>query len=109
DDLEAGRRTERHPQRHRPIEVHDGGWYQLGERVIERHDTGPVGLFRRAGSRVTGGNRGLERVRAVPAAGRLGALQRRQTAADEEVVPPSAVLIEQQDRLARWADTRPRA
>src|SRR5207245_6640392 len=70
---------------------------------------GPIRFFRRAGAGMAGGDRGLKRVRAVSAAGRLGALQRRETTADEQVIPPPAVLIEQQDRLPRRADPRGRA
>ena len=39
----------------------------------------------------------------------LGALERRQAAADQQLVPARAVLVEQQDRLARRADARARA
>ena len=62
-----------------------------------------------ARSRVAGGDRGLQRVRAERAAELLGALERGETATDEELIPARAVLIEEQDRLSRRADARPRA
>jgi hypothetical protein len=45
--------------------------------------------------RVTGGNRCLQRVRATGTAELLGALQRRQTALNQELIPAAAILIEQ--------------
>ena len=57
----------------------------------------------RARPRVAGGDRGLQRVGAERAAERLGAVQRRQAAADQQPVPAAAVLVEQQHRLARRA------
>ena len=59
-----------------------------------------------ARARVARGDRGLQRVRAARAAQRLGALERGQAAADQQLVPARAILIEQQDRLARRADAR---
>ena len=67
----------------------------------------PVRLRRRARSRVTGGDGGLERVRAMRAAELLGTLQRRETTTDEELIPERAVLIEEQDGLSRRANSRP--
>ena len=60
----------------------------------------------RARAGVAGGDRGLQRVGAAGAAERLGALERGEAAADEQLIPARAVLIEQQDRLARRADAR---
>ena len=62
-----------------------------------------------ARARVARGDRGLQRVRAARAAERLGALERREPAPDQQLVPARAVLIEQQDRLAVAADARARA
>ena len=59
------------------------------------------------GPRVAGGDRGLQGVRARRPPERLGALERREAAADQQLIPARAVLIEQQDRLARRADARP--
>jgi uncharacterized protein (DUF2384 family) len=59
---------------------------------------------------VAGGNRGLERVGpqllSLVLGTRLGTLQRRKAAADEQLVPARSVLVEQQDRLARGAGPR---
>ena len=58
---------------------------------------------------MTGGDRGLQRVRPESTAGLLGPLERRETAADEDVIPARSVLVEQEDRLSRRADARPGA
>ena len=49
---------------------------------------------------MAGGDRGLQRVRAVLAAELFRARQRGQAPADQQLVPPRAVLIQQQHRLA---------
>ena len=53
--------------------------------------------------RVAGGDRGLERVRAEAPGEGLGAVEGREAAPDQQAVPAAAVLVEQQDRLARGA------
>jgi hypothetical protein len=47
-----------------------------------------------------------ERVVARLAPELFSARERGESAADEQLIPPRAVLVEQQDRLARRADTR---
>ena len=64
DELEAGRRAERHRHRDRAVELDDRRRRELGERVVERGDARPVGLLGGARARVAGGDRGLQRVRA---------------------------------------------
>ena len=64
DDLEPGRRAERHRHRDRAVQLDDRRRRQLGQRVVQRGDPRPVGLLGGARSRVAGGDRGLERVRA---------------------------------------------
>jgi hypothetical protein len=56
-------------------------------------------------ARVARRDRGLQRVRPQRSAERFGARQRGEAAADEELVPARAVLVEQQDGLA-LASTR---
>src|SRR5919199_2816162 len=104
DELEARRRSERHGERDRPIQLHDGRRRNLGERIVERQDRCPVRLLRSARPRVTGGDRRLERVRATRTTESLCALKCREPATDQELVPTRAVLIEQQDRLSRRPD-----
>src|SRR2546428_8790771 len=109
DERQPFRRAEGHRHRDRAVQLDDGGGRDVGERIVERRDARPVGLRRGARARVTGGDCGLERVRPEPAAELLGALERGQTAAHEQVIPARAVLIEEQDRLSRRADPRTRA
>src|SRR2546422_4686849 len=59
-DLEPRGRTERHGIRHGAVQLDDGGLRELGERIVQRRDAGPVRLFRSARSRVTGGDGCLE-------------------------------------------------
>ena len=59
--------------------------------------------------RVAGGDRGLQRVGAEAAAEPLGALERGEPAADQQLVPARAVLVEQQHRLAARARARAQA
>src|SRR5437667_4019111 len=96
DELEARCRTECHRDRDRAIQLDDGGGREPGERLVELRDTRPVGLRRRTRSCVTGGDRGLQRVRPLRAAERLGPLERHETTTDEDVIPARPVLIEQQ-------------
>ena len=63
---------------------------------------------RRARPRMAGGDRRLQRVGPERAAELLGALERRQPAADQQAIPARAVLIQQQHRLAVGADARAR-
>src|SRR6266567_1684868 len=109
DERQPLRRTEGHRHRDRAIQLDDGGGRELGERIVERRDARPVRLRRGARSRVAGGDRGLECIGTEPAAELLGALERGQTAAHEQVIPARAVLIGEQDRLSRRADPRERA
>src|SRR5439155_512472 len=108
-ELEARGGTESHRDRHRTIQLHDGGWRELGERIVERRDARPVRLRGGTRSRVAGGDRGLQRVRAERAAELLGPLECGETTMDEDVIPARAVLIEEQDGLSRRADARARA
>src|SRR3954449_11189397 len=87
DELEARCRPEGHGERDRAVELHDGGWCDIGESLVERRDARPVRLLRETRPRVAGGDRSLERVGAERAAELLGTLERRETTADEEVVP----------------------
>src|SRR5215218_5099979 len=52
-------------------------------------------------------NGGLERVGTAGATERLRACQGRETSPNEDMVPASSVLLEQQDRLSRRTDPRP--
>ena len=60
-----------------------------------------AGVARRDGS--------LQRIRTARGAERLGPVERGETAADQELIPASAVLIEQQDGLSRRTGARAQA
>src|SRR6266516_1739541 len=91
DELQARGRAERHRERDRAVQLHDGGWRELGERLVERRDARPVRLLGGPCPPVTGGDRGLQRIRAERAPEGLGPLQRGQTAADEQLVPSATI------------------
>src|ERR1700678_2224648 len=61
-DLKAGGRAECHRDCDRPIQLYYRGRRNPGELGIERSDALPIGVFRNAGSRMTSGDGGLERV-----------------------------------------------
>ena len=86
-----------------------GDGASCGSTLVERDDALPVGLLGRPRPGVAGGDRGLQRVGAGAVAERLGSRQRRETAADQQLIPQRPVLIQEQDRLSRRADARPRA
>src|SRR5437773_5511505 len=106
-DLEACGGSERHAVRDSAIEFYDGGRGELRERIVEGRDAGPVRLLGRRRARVTGGDRRLQCVWAKGTAERLGALQRRETTPDEQVVPARAILIEQQNGRSGRTDSGP--
>src|SRR5262245_43015195 len=101
DEVEAGLRAEGHGDRHRAVQLDDGGRRDPGELGVEPRDAHPVRLRRGQRSGVTGGDRGLERVRPGRAAELPGALERGQAETDEELVPEGTVLVEEQNWLAR--------
>ena len=77
------------------------------ERVVERGDARPVGVRRRSRARAWQAAIAACSAygpRAPPSAS--ARVERREPAADQQLIPARAVLIEQQDRLARRADAR---
>src|SRR5207253_3262772 len=109
DEFKACAGTECHAHSNRAIQLHNRGWRELGERIVQRCDTWPVRFFWSPRSCMTRGDCGLERVWTSCSAELFCALERGETASDQELIPVRAVLIEQQDGLSRWAHTRPRA
>src|SRR5215510_10588992 len=77
-ELEARRRAECHPNRNRPI--------QLDNRRLHH-------------ARVTRRDLGLKRIRTKHATDLPRTLERGEPAANEQLVPPSTILIEQQNRF----------
>src|SRR5579885_1736561 len=94
-NLEPRRGSERHSDRYCPVEFDDRRGRDFGERVVERGNALPISLPGSRRPRVAGRDRGLQRVRAQRTAKALGALQRTQTAMNQELIPPRTILIEQ--------------
>jgi hypothetical protein len=79
------------------VQFHNGRLRELRELIVERNDAHPVCVSRRNRLRVTGGDRGLHRVRATSASKLLGPRERGNATTDEELIPLGAVLIEEQE------------
>jgi hypothetical protein len=77
-----------------------GGGADLSRAVVERGDADPVGVLGSAGSRMAGGDRGLQGVRPGGPAKLVNAVEGCESAADEEVVPAGAVLVHEEHGLA---------
>src|SRR5262249_24276024 len=99
DDFEACCRAERHPDCDTAVQLHYRRWCALCKRRVERGDVLPVGFFRRVRSCVTCRDRCLQRVPTVLPAEPLGALERSETTANEQLIPTPAILIEQENGL----------
>ena len=103
------------PERHRRratarLSSTTGDGATLRERGVERGDARPVGVARRVRARAWQAAIAACSAygpRAPPSAS--ARVERGQAAADQQLVPARAVLVEQQDRLARRADARARA
>ena len=105
-DVEAGLRAVRHPEGDGAIQLNHWRRRQRGQRHVERGNPIPVGLVRGARARMAGGNRGLKRVHSLRATQAFRALERDQPAADEKTIPLRAILIEEQNWLARGTHAR---
>ena len=104
DPFETRLRAGGHGDGDSAIQLNYRRWRNLRKFRVKGYDARPVGIGGSGSSRVTGGNRCLNGVGAASLAELLGAIERRKTALDEQPVPPRAVLIHQQDGLARRAD-----
>jgi hypothetical protein len=92
-EFEARGGTEGHGEGDGAIQFYDGRGREVGERLVERHNARPVGFFGSTRSRVARGDGGLERVWAGCAVEFFGAVERGETAVDEELIPAGAVLL----------------
>src|ERR1700733_10201619 len=94
DEFETRSGAVGHADCNRAIELYDRRGHELRQRIVERGDPRPVGLIRRAGARMAGGDGGLQRVVADAAAESFDAFEGRETAAYEKMIPLAAVLFE---------------
>src|SRR5690606_12215399 len=107
-DLQAPLGTVRHPDRHHPVQLHDGRRGRLREDAVQGRDLLPVGVLGGGRLRVAGGDRGLQHVGAGRFADGLRAEQGGVAAVDEEPVPEAAVLLVDGDGFAGRAGAGPR-
>src|SRR5216684_165924 len=106
NELETRCRTECHGEGDRAIQLDDRRRHSLGERVVERGDALPVRFRGSTRASVTCGDGGLQSVRAAGATQLFGVLKGGETSMDEELIPAGTVLIEEQNRLPRGANSR---
>src|ERR1700738_1279613 len=92
NDLQTLGRTESHCDCDCTIELHDRRWRNRLQYIVQRRDAPPIRLRRGTRSRMTGDNRRLQRILAIRPAELLGPLERRETAADQDLIPASAIL-----------------
>jgi len=90
DERKARRRSECHGDRHCAVQLHNRRWREVSQHLVERHDACPIRFLRSARSRVTCGDRGLQRVGAERPALFLSVIERRETTMDEELIPAPA-------------------
>lgn len=109
DEVDAGLRSRGHGYGDGPVELDDWRGGGLGEFGVEGYDAGPVCLFGSAGAGVAGGDFGLQEVWSAGAADFCGAFDCGESAVNEELVPVSAVLIEEEDGLSGGGDAGPGA
>src|SRR5437763_974124 len=87
------------PQGYWPIQLHDGGGHQPRERIVKSGNARPVCFVGCSCPGVAGGDCRLQRVRAWRATELLGSRQLRKPAANQQLIPAPAILIEQAHRL----------
>src|SRR5215469_15289553 len=98
--------TKGHCDRDSTVQFHDRRGRELCQGVVKSGDAVPVRFRGVTRASVACGDGSLQSVWPEGAIKLLRALQSSETAADEESVPPRAVLIEQQDRFAARPGTR---
>ena len=100
DQLETGFDVPGERDRDRAVQARDGRRIGLDQRVVDRCDRGGIRAFR-----VAGGDRRLELVR-PRSPERLRATEDTQALLDLRPVPERAVLVGEEDELARGVDAR---
>jgi hypothetical protein len=83
---EAGRGSLGHADRHGAIQFDDGRRRELSQDAVQGRNPRPIGIGRGTSPRVTRGDSRLQRVGADGPAERLGALQRRQPAPNQQPI-----------------------
>src|SRR5258705_5296881 len=96
DGGQAGGRTLRQPDRHRPVELHHRRRGDVDERLVEGHDPRPVRRLPGARPRVARGDRGLELV-GPHALHRPSAVEAGPAARDSRPIPAGSILILEED------------
>ena len=88
------------------VEVDHGGGRNLRQAAVKSRDALPIGVARLAGAGVAGRDGGLEGVGAIFTAKRNCLIESGKAATDQQLVPKSTILIEQQHRLAPLVGAR---
>src|SRR5271166_6307933 len=108
DELEARCGAEGQPNGDSAVQLDHWRGSNLCQLRVEFRDAPPVCLLGAQGASVAGGNGGLQYVGTARAAELLSPLQRSQPAADQELIPARAVLVEEKDGFSGRAGARTR-
>ena len=92
--------------RHRAVQFHDWSRQQLDQSLVQLRDADPIGLSRRYGPGHGRRRSSLQDVGTARARA-LRSLERGEAAANQELIPRAAVLVQQQDGLSRGTDSGP--
>jgi hypothetical protein len=113
DKFQTSLRPKQHRECHRTIELDDRRRRELGKFPVEPHDGRPVGLLRGARTRVASRDARLQQIGAGGTSQDFGLgrcpVNRGKAAADEELIPACAILIEQKHRLSARTYARGKA
>src|SRR5277367_5922769 len=94
DQLKPSGGTEGHGHGHRAIQLYNRRRRDPRKFLVMLDDAPPVRLLRPDRSRVASGNRRLQRIRPARAAHFFGALQRREAAPNQQLIPAAAILFQ---------------
>src|SRR5690349_11162531 len=106
DEFEAGGGAVGHGDGDGAIEFDDGGCREMRKLFVEAGDARPIRFFGGASASVAGGNGGLQSVRSGCGVRFFREVESGESAANEELIPKAAVLIEKENGLALCAGAR---
>ena len=109
DEREAGGGPGSHGHGDGAIEFNNGRRREAGKLFVESGDARPIGFFGSASARVACGDGRLQSVRSQIGGGFFGAVESGESAADEELIPKAAILVQKQNGLAVCGGARGKA
>src|SRR5277367_5456497 len=99
--------AKRHRNRHRTIQINHRRRRDPRQRLIQRHNPRPIRFFRPTRSRMASRNLPLQHIRPPRGSTQLRSpLQRPQPATNQQLIPIRTILLQQQNRRARFVHAR---